>query len=190
MFADWEELMAARSTLIRGCVLTLLMAGVAPQLEAAQLCASADEAEAFRLRHLQSRLMVAGLSCGQKDAYNSFVIRHKPELGGFGPRLVAYYQRSGGQAALNRYVTDLANAAASIRSDDPAAFCNHTWAMFWELEQNPDRLRDLAAANPVPAVSQPALCSIPPERPTPPAQKKTAAPKKDAAVKQVGSDLN
>jgi hypothetical protein len=154
----------------------------ATQVRAAQPCASAEEAEAFRLRHLQSRLMVAGLSCGQKDAYNSFVLRHKPELGGFGPRLTAYYQRSGGQAALNRYVTDLANAAASIRSHDPFAFCNHTWTMFWELEQNPAQLRDIAAANPIPAITQPALCAIPPERPKPP-QKQTAAPKKDAAVK-------
>jgi len=181
MFADWEELMAAKPGLIRVVAFALILTAFAPQVRAAQPCASAEEAEAFRLRHLQSRFMVAGLSCGQKDAYNTFVMRHKPELGGFGPRLTAYYQRGGGQAALNRYVTDLANAAASIRSDDPTAFCNHTWAMFWELEQNPARLRDMAAANPIPAISQPVLCAIPPERPKPPAQKKAAAPKPDAA---------
>lgn len=137
----------------------------APKQAAKQMCVSADEATAFRLRHLQSRLMVAGLSCGQKDAYNTFVNTHKITLGDYGPHLIKYYNRTGGQAALNKYVTDLANAAASIRSDDPVAFCTHTWSMFLGLAETPDELLNVAAANPLPAVSQPAPCAIPAEKP-------------------------
>jgi hypothetical protein len=130
-------------------------------------CVSADEAAAFRLRHLQSRLMVAGLSCGQRDAYNEFVTANKGVLGKYGPQLITYYNRSGGQAALNRYVTDLANAVSSIRAEDPTAFCTHTWNVFWELQEDPALLMDLAAANPVPAVSQPVPCASPAEKPAP-----------------------
>ncbi|MBL8645499.1 MAG: hypothetical protein JNK21_16315 [Rhodospirillaceae bacterium] len=130
-------------------------------------CVSADEATAFRLRHLQSRLMVAGLSCGQRDAYNAFVTANMTTLNKYGPNLITYYKRAGGSPALNRYVTDLANAVASIRSEDPVAFCTHTWNVFWELSEKAADLLDVAAANPVPAISQPALCAIPAEKPAP-----------------------
>ncbi len=182
MFSDWEEFVAVKSWVLFKAIAAFAVLTLAPFAAVADPCASADEVEAFRLRHLQSRLMVAGLSCGQRDAYNSFMTRHKPQFGGYGPILISYYKRIGtGQDALNRYVTQLANAAASIRSDDPVAFCTHTWATFWEIEQDPAQLSNIAAANPIPAISQPALCSIPVARPSLP-QKKTAAPVKGAAV--------
>jgi hypothetical protein len=182
MFGDKEEFVAFKSRARLAAFFMVAVASLASTAVAAELCASADEVEAFRLRHLQSRLMVAGLSCGQKDAYNTFVTRHKPDLGRFGPRLIAYYKRSGGgDAALNRYVTELANAAASIRSDDPMAFCAHAWNMFWELEQDPTELTTLAAANPIPAIlaerpKSPSVKRIP--------QKQTAAPLEGAAAAQ------
>ncbi len=155
-------------------------------------CASIDEATAFRLRHLQSRLMVAGLSCGQKDAYNTFVTANMSTLGNYGPHLIKYYNRAGGSTALNKYVTDLANAAASIRAEDPEAYCTHTWNMFLEMQDQPAALMDVAAANPLPAVSQPAPCAIPAEKPAPakvatdakpaakPAEKAPAKPAQEA----------
>jgi hypothetical protein len=146
-------------------------------------CASKDESVAFRLRHLQSRLMVAGLSCGQKDAYNTFVTANMSTLGNYGPHLIKYYSRAGGAAALNKYVTDLANAAASIRSEDPVAFCTHTWNMFLELQDQPAVLLDVAAANPLPAISQPAPCAIPAEKPAQ-QQAKSVEPKQAAAKTQ------
>lgn len=191
----WEEFVATLGKIIASVLAAATSAVGAPGAWAASaaaapkvMCVSNDEAVAFRLRHLQSRLMVAGLSCGQKDAYNAFATNHKPTLATYGPYLLTYYKRAGGPTQLNRYVTDLANAVASIRSDDPEAFCNHTWTVFWELEQDPQQLLDLAAANPVPAISQPAPCAVPAERPkvtgvstapqsaAVPSQKKTAAP--------------
>lgn len=174
--------MAFRSLMTVKAIVALALGVLTPVAAFADLCVSPEEAEAFRLRHLQSRLMVAGLSCGQTDAYNSFVTRHKPQLGIYGPRLIAYYQRTGGgQDALNKYITQLANAAASIRSDDPVAYCTHTWNTFWELEQEPTKLTTIAAANPIPAIGQPVLCGIPAQRPS--TQKKTAAPVRGAAAK-------
>ena len=41
-------------------------------------CASSDEAAAFRMRDLQSRLMVAALSCNQLTAYNTFMDHFQP----------------------------------------------------------------------------------------------------------------
>src|SRR5688572_13566546 len=68
-------------------------------------CITAEEATAFSLRHLQSRLMVAGLACNQRDAYNNFVESFRPPLADAGADLIAYFQRTGGgQSALNRHV--------------------------------------------------------------------------------------
>lgn len=145
----------------------------------AEVCASAEENEAFQLRQLQSRLMVAALSCGQADAYNAFVTHHKPDLGRYGPRLISYYNRTdGGQAALNRYVTGLANAAASIRAGDPVGFCTQTWQVFWDLEQDPSQLLTLAAAHPISLISQPTPC----EAAVDPSQNKTAVPSRGTAA--------
>lgn len=155
----------------------------APAAVAAEKCASADEVEAFRLRHLQTRLMVAALSCGQKDAYNQFITFHRDLLGTYGPRLITYYNRAGGAKALNQYVTDLANAAAAIRSDDPEAFCAHTWNVFWELSEKPADLTTLAAANPIPAVSQPSVCVAPVKAPAPKTQTAQSSPKQTAPPK-------
>ncbi|MSO98332.1 MAG: hypothetical protein EXR11_08960 [Rhodospirillaceae bacterium] len=150
-----------------------------PGMARAEVCASAEENQAFQLRHLQSRLVVAALSCGQADAYNAFVTRHKPDLGRYGPRLIGYYNRTGsGQAALNRYVTGLANAAASIRAADPVGFCTQTWQVFWDLEQDPSQLLTLAAAHPISSISQPALCEVSAD----PSQKQTAVPSRGTAA--------
>jgi hypothetical protein len=148
-------------------------------------CANSEEADAIYVRHLQSRLVVAALSCGQHDAYNTFVTRHKADLGVHGPKLIAYFQRAGGAAALNRFVTELANAAAAIRARNPEAYCGETWTMFWSLQQRPDDLRALAPSQIIPGVSAPALCPPPAISTSAPASpaKQTAAPRAGAAAR-------
>ena len=161
-----------------------VVAGFWPMaLQAATACVSSEEAEAFRLRHLQTRLMVAGLSCGQQDAYNAFVSRLQPMLSGYGPRLIGYFKRAGGgQAALNRYITELANAAAVIRSANPATFCAQTWDAFWTLQQEPEQLTVIAAANPIPSIRDPEPCAVPDQQSAASPEKQTAAPMTDAAA--------
>ncbi|MDX2145550.1 MAG: hypothetical protein SFV19_19515 [Rhodospirillaceae bacterium] len=159
----------------------MIASALAAPAGAAQPCASSQEADAIYVRHLQSRLVVAALSCGQQEAYNAFVTRHKADLGLHGPKLIAYFQRAGGAKALNSFVTELANAAAAIRAANPEAFCNQTWTMFWSLQQRPDDLRTLAPSQIIPGVTQPAVC--PPPGATGSAPTQTAAPKTGAAAR-------
>jgi len=122
-------------------------------------CMQADEAVAIPLRHLQSRLMVAALSCNQRDAYNTFVLHFQPQLAEGGRRLIAYFQRAGGgSSAMNAYVTEIANAAGLGRAANPQGYCSKTWELFWALEQAPERLLALAAENMMETAHLPETC--------------------------------
>jgi hypothetical protein len=138
-----------------------LVAAAVPQPAFAKdtaTCVSSDEAAAFQLRDLQSRLMVAALSCNQLTAYNSFMERFRPTLASAGRQLVSYYQRTGGgEPALNRHLTERANAAGLLRAEAPEQYCGDTWAMFLLLEDEPTGLPTMAAKY-TPAVAQ---CSAP-----------------------------
>ncbi len=125
-------------------------------------CITAQEATAFSLRHLQSRLMVAGLSCNQRDAYNNFVESFRPPLADAGTDLIGYFQRTGGgQSALNRHVTELANVAGLHRAEDPEGFCQETWSMFLLLQEEPAELEAQAVAHVMTQAGAPALCAAP-----------------------------
>ncbi len=155
---------------------------LAPGARAAEMpCASEDESRGFVLRHLQSRLMVAALSCNQKEAYNTFVQRFMTDLTVGGRSLTAYFARTGlGTPALNSHVTDIANAAGLRRAADPE-FCALTWRVFWDLQQKPEELQLMADANLIPAVNFPRTCTA---KAAVPAVTKTAAPQTaKAAVK-------
>jgi hypothetical protein len=130
-------------------------------LQAAELhCASLEEAEAFRLRHLQSRLMVAALGCNQQAAYNTFVEHFRPTLAGAGGTITQYFKRiGGGQPALNRHITELANAAGLSRAENPNGFCKQTWELFWSLEQDPRTLSKIAETNLL-TTPQPKSCAV------------------------------
>lgn len=138
-----------------------LVAAAVPQpafAKDASPCVSSDEAAAFQMRDLQSRLMVAALSCNQLTAYNTFIERNRPTLTSAGKQLVAYFQRTGGgEPALNRHLTELANAAGLSRASAPEQYCGDTWAMFLLLEDEPTGLSTMAAKY-TPAIAQ---CSAP-----------------------------
>jgi hypothetical protein len=127
-------------------------------------CATTEEVEAFRLRHLQSQLMLAGLSCNQRDAYNTFVLAFRPQLATAGGSLIRYFERTGGGAvALNRHVTEIANAAGLDRAEKRDDYCRLTWNMFWNLSQTPQDLARIAGANMIQSIEQPIACSaVPP----------------------------
>jgi hypothetical protein len=146
-------------------------------------CASDDEARGFVLRHLQSKLMVAALSCNQRDAYNTFMQRFMPELTDSGKAFAAYFTRTGlGAPALNSHVTEIANAAGLSRAANPR-YCEATWQLFWDLQQAPERLVEYAAENQMTAMTVPQSCAAaaPARRPVP---NRTAAPlDREAAVR-------
>ncbi len=171
---------------LTACAVGIAVAALVPlavpapaQASELQKCASTDEADAFRLRHLQSRLMVAALACNQQAAYNTFVEHFRPRLTAAGADIVGYFKRAGGEAALNRHITALANAAGLSRAEDPEAYCAETWTMFFLLEDDPMDLPVVAAAHALPAVAQPVRCDVPTSVQ---AQSADAAPPIDGAV--------
>lgn len=125
-------------------------------------CVTAEEATAFSLRHLQSRLMVAALACNQRDAYNNFVEAHRTSLSDGGEDLISYFRRTGGgQPALNRHVTELANVAGLHRAEAPEAFCQETWNMFLLLQDQPEELVATAVEHMLEDAGYPKLCVAP-----------------------------
>lgn len=150
---------AARVTVAIAAALSMAAPLVA-EAAAPLKCASLEESDAFRLRHLQSRLMVAALGCNQQAAYNTFVEHFRPTLVSAGGKITDYFKRvGGGQPALNQHITELANAAGLSRAEDPAAFCKQTWELFWLLEQDPRVLTKIAEENLL-KTPQPQSCSV------------------------------
>jgi hypothetical protein len=147
--------------LIFGLAVIFCTALVAADGEAADRlpCAAEKEANAFNLRNLQSRFMVAALACNQREAYNKFVLRYRPRLASAGDQLLEYFIRIGrGRGSVNKHVTDLANAAGLERAESPRSYCAKTWNLFWALEQAPLELAKMAAANLIASVSRPVAC--------------------------------
>jgi hypothetical protein len=137
-----------------------MMAPVGNAWAAAAKCVSSEESVAFKLRHLQSRLMVAALGCNQQAAYNTFVERFREPLVTAGGHLTNYYKRTGGgQTELNKHITELANAAGLSRAEDPNGFCILAWNLFWNLEQDPQTLIKIADAN-ILSMAQPQNCTV------------------------------
>lgn len=155
--------------------LTALLAFSPPAFAAS--CVKSSEATAFSLRHLQSRLMVAALSCNQRDAYNAFVSRFQSELADGGRNLIAYFERNGGHTALNAYITEIANAAGLDRAADPHGFCEQTWEVFASLTEAPQNLALIAQSNVMEAIATPLSCQ--PDTPLMAAAKMESAATRD-----------
>ena len=140
-----------------GVVVTFLAA--APSY-AAGGCASAEDVDAFAMRDLQSRLMVAGLACGQRDSYNAFVNAHQTVLARTGARLKSYFlTNEDGIQALDRHVTRVANVAARTHGLQRAAFCAQTAALFDQLKgADQGALVRVARQSDFRTVAKPAVC--------------------------------
>jgi len=162
---------AGLTRVVLGAAAVFGLAATAVPVRAGDLsaCVTAREAAAFSLRHLQSRLMVAGLACNQRDAYNNFVESFRPPLADAGADLINYFKRTGGgQTALNRHVTELANVAGLYRAESPEGFCQETWNMFLLLQEDPAVLEEQAVAHMLNAAGAPALCAAPAAPPNAP----------------------
>lgn len=116
-------------------IATCFVMGLSQPVSASdQGCASAAAADAFSVRDLQSRLMVAGLACGQRASYNTFVAVHESKLAVAGQRLIAYFKETGnGTRDLDRHVTRAANAAARRHGQDRDTYCAEAAQLFRDL---------------------------------------------------------
>ena len=89
-------------------------------------CADVEERNSLRVRTLQTRLMVAALTCDARAPYNAFVTHYRPALVVHANRLTGYFDRQFGRRSvrvLDRYVTGLANRASARSITDRKSFC-------------------------------------------------------------------
>lgn len=113
-------------------VAAVLLAGEA----LADRCARPNEEQALRTRVLQSEMMVAALSCGERARYNAVVNRFQDQLSQRGRDLKGLFKRvygRNGTSSLDRFVTALANDVSQRSLADTGRFCAEAAAMFDRL---------------------------------------------------------
>lgn len=143
---------AKRTRLWTTVVAVVLVTGFAGAANAV-VCADAAEKESFGVRSLQTRLMVAALTCGARDQYNAFVTRYRPALAGHGRKMKNYFRRAYGPESgrrLDRYVTGLANRASMLSTLDRPAFCAQAGRTLQTLLRDPPARLGRAGAMPDP----------------------------------------
>lgn len=105
-----------------GLALTAALSGPAYALT----CPVSGEQNSLAVRALQSKLMVAALSCSAQNDYNRFVRLYKPHLADHAGSLRQWFRKLHGKGyrrEINRFVTLLANDASMRSIGDRGAFC-------------------------------------------------------------------
>jgi hypothetical protein len=118
---------------------------------AAPGCATPKDLAALNARVLQTELMVAALTCGEKARYNAFVMSFKNVLGDRGRSLRALFTRlhgAGGKRKLNGFVTKLANDASQGSLAVRGGYCTTASALFEEVLSTEPGDFDAMAAKP------------------------------------------
>jgi hypothetical protein len=113
-----------------GCVLALCLAATAgAEAKRALQCANPAEVTAMQASAVQQELMDAALTCGEEAQtnYNAFQTSFGPELRRSDKTLLQMFRRAmghtNGDAAYNKFKTDLASKAELRRIHGHADFC-------------------------------------------------------------------
>jgi len=148
----------------------LLAAGIltAP-LALAQPCTRPADRAAFDVASLKSQLMVTALTCDERDKYNDFVMRFRPDLMRQERALQGYFARvfgSRGQQQHDDYITLLANAQSQAGLRDGTLFCQRNAGLMDEVLALPDgaSLSQYAAAKELEQPVDLTDCASPGER--------------------------
>lgn len=107
----------------------------APAKSNPQVCASERDLAALNTRVLQTELMVAALSCGERQRYNMFVTSYQQVLTDRGQALQGLFKRAhGAQGAtrLNAFITKLANDASQEIREKGDNYCVFAGELFDE----------------------------------------------------------
>lgn len=117
----------------------------------------------IEVRRLQTNLMVAALSCGARQDYNTFVLAHRSSLQKYGRIIRTEFRRRYGKVGaskLNKFVTRLANEASARSNADRDGFCAEAAATFQHLKTPNMSLAEMVT---VPASTQvaSAACEAP-----------------------------
>lgn len=145
-----------RHVVVRFCAAVILggllvPAVAAPATAASTACATAADEAALNTRVLQTELMVAALSCGEKDRYNAFVTTFRDQLSHGGQALRTMFRRvhgARGDYQMNAFVTKLANDAAQRNSQGKARYCASASSLFGEALATSPRDFDRLTAKP------------------------------------------
>lgn len=118
--------------------------------KAKMACASKDEKKAFDTRALQSHLMVAALSCDERQDYNVFIKKHSSELIKNGEYIKTYFKRNYERNAdiqMNQFITALANASSKKSLDTNSdKFCAQAVRIFKQVSAvRINKISDFAA---------------------------------------------
>jgi hypothetical protein len=140
-----------RRVLAGGLTVGLVALAVPAVVSAANACAMPKDLAALNARVLQTELMVAALTCGEKARYNAFVMSFKGVLGKHGRELRGLFDRVHGAAGsreLNGFVTKLANDASQESLAASQGYCTGASALFEEVLNTPPSNFDAMAAKP------------------------------------------
>ena len=140
-----------RWALAGGVVVGLAAMAVPAVSQAAGACATPKDLAALNARVLQTELMVAALTCGEKARYNAFVVSFKGVLGDRGRSLRALFTRvhgASGKRRLNGFVTKLANEASQGSLAVRGGYCANASALFEEVLNTPPSGFDALASKP------------------------------------------
>ena len=119
------QIFSLRRSLGRMAAIAAVCATVSTPALAA-MCPAPDEHDSLTVRALQSRLMVAALSCSARDDYNRFVNRYTPHLADHAASMRKWFRKlhgGGHRQEVNRFVTRLANDASMLSIRNRPQFC-------------------------------------------------------------------
>lgn len=89
-------------------------------------CLDWDQSRSLAAKAVQTRLMVAALSCGLRDQYNAFVSKFDRELVGHNSALMDWHRQnygSGADRAYHNLMTRIANEASADNISATRQFC-------------------------------------------------------------------
>jgi len=140
-----------RRVLAGGLAVGLVASAIPAVASAASACVMPKDLAALNARVLQTELMVAALTCGEKARYNAFVMSFKGLLGEHGRVLRGLFDRvhgAGGKRQLNGFVTKLANDASQESLAVAGGYCTTASALFEEVLNTPPDEFDAMAEKP------------------------------------------
>jgi hypothetical protein len=135
---------------MRSALLLLIAVLWLPAQSLASSCASKVEKDALDIRALQTKLMVAALSCGEQQRYNQFMVKFDKHLAQHGVGVRNYFSRVYNRESeyhQNSFVTKLANTTSSLSLEtDEEVFCKTARALMDDvIGSQPEEMPKLAS---------------------------------------------
>ena len=126
------------------CAIAAVPAFAAEKAKTSQFCASEGDIAALNARVLQTELMVAALSCDERQRYNNFITSYQSVLTARSQALQGMFKRAHGAQGTNRmnaFITKMANDSSQGVREKDGDYCAFAGELFDEvLTTNPSEL--------------------------------------------------